>query len=63
MSHSPFQFGLRHLFIAVTLCNVAVFLLLILFGEAGTREQLPVEEKLVLKSMEQDGLRFGNQFR
>lgn len=63
MSHSPFQFGLRHLFIVVTLCNVGIFLLLILFREGGTREQLPEAEKLVLKSMEADGLRFGSQFR
>ena len=48
---------------AVTLCNVAVFLFLILFSKGGTREQLPAGEKLVLKSMEQDGLRFGNHFR
>ncbi len=63
MSRSSFQFGLRHLFLVVTFCNVAVFLLLILFGEGGTREQLPAAEKLVLKSMEEDGLRFTNEFR
>ena len=63
MLHSPFQFGLRHLFMAVTLCNVAVYLFLILFAGGGTREQLPAAEELVLKSMEQDGLRFGDHFR
>jgi hypothetical protein len=63
MSLHSFQFGLRHLFIAITLCNVAFFLLVILSPESGTRKQLPAAEQAVLTSMEQDGLRFTNEFR
>ena len=63
MSHASFQFSLRHLFIAITLCNVAFFLLVILSHQGGTREQLPAAERLVLKSMEADGLNFCDHFR
>jgi len=57
------QFGLRQLLVAVTLCNVAFFLVVILSHEGGTREQLPPEEQAVLESMQADGLLFCNQFR
>ena len=62
MPQSSFQYSLRHLFIAITLCNVAFFLLVILTHQGGTREQLPAAEKLVLKSIEADGLQLCSQF-
>jgi hypothetical protein len=62
MSLQPFQFGLRHLLIAVGLCNVAFCLFVILSHLGGTREQLPPEERAVLDSMQADGLQLCNEF-
>ena len=62
MSLYRFQYSLRHLLVAVTLCNVAFFLLVILSHQRGTREQLPLEEQASLDSMQADGLRFCDHF-
>jgi hypothetical protein len=63
MSLHPFQFGLRHLLIAVGVCNVTFFLIVMLSHQGGTREQLPPEEQAVLRSMQADGLLLCDQFR
>lgn len=63
MSLYRYQYGLRHLLIAITLCNVAFFLLVSLSHQGGTREQLPPEEQAVLESMRADGLLFCDEFR
>jgi hypothetical protein len=63
MSLSSYQYGLRHQLVAITLCNVAFFLLVSLSHQGGTREQLPREERAVLDSMEKDGLFICDHFR
>lgn len=63
MPNYPFQYGLRHLFVAVTLCNVAFFALVILSHQGGTRDQLPPGEQAALQAMNNDGLLFCDQFR
>ena len=62
MSLYRYQYGLRHLLVAVTLCNVAFFLVVILSHQGGTLAQLPPEEQAVLDSMRADGLQLCDQF-
>ena len=62
MSLSSYQYGLRHLLVAITLCNLVFFLVVSLTHRGETREQLPREERAVLDSMRTDGLQLCNQF-
>ena len=63
MSLHPFQYGLRHLFVVVALCNVAFFTIVSLSHQGGTRAQIPATEQAVLQAMNDDGLLICDQFR